>query len=123
MKRFMFACFVAFWSSALTIWGYAALAAGASSPSAGTGAAAGRVVSTAELARHDSADDCWMAIDGVVYDFTTYIPEHPTPPEVMTNWCGKEATEPYRTKGYGRPHSPAADALLPQYRVGVLEGS
>ena len=123
MKRFMFSCFVAFWSSALTLWGYAALAAGTSSPSAVTDAAADRVVSPAELARHASADDCWMAIDGVVYDFTAYIPEHPTPPVVMTNWCGKEATEPYRTKGYGRPHSPAADALLPQYRVGVLEGA
>lgn len=123
MKRLMFACFVAFWSSALTLWGYAALAAGTSAAPATAEAVDDRVISTAELARHASADDCWMAIDGVVYDFTAYIPEHPTPPVVMTNWCGREATEPYRTKGYGRPHSPAADALLPQYRVGVLEGS
>jgi len=121
MKRFMFACFVAFWSSALTLWGYAALAAGAATPSAAPGEAAERTVSAADLAAHDSADDCWMAIDGVVYDVTSYIPEHPTPPVVMTEWCGKDATEPYRTKGYGRPHSPAADALLPQYRVGQLE--
>lgn len=121
MKRLMFACFVAFWSSALTLWGYAALAAGTAAPAAADGDAAERVISASELAEHAAAGDCWMAIDGVVYDFTAYIPAHPTPPVVMTDWCGKDATEPYRTKGYGRPHSPAADALLPQYRVGVLE--
>lgn len=122
MKRFMFACFVAFWSSVLSIWGYAALAAGISADQAPAAAAAEvRTVSADELARHNSADDCWMAIDGVVYDFTHYIPDHPTPPVVMTEWCGKEATEPYRTKGYGRPHSRAADAMLPDYRVGRLD--
>ena len=125
MKRFMFASFVAFWSSVLSIWAYAALAAGAAEDSMHAAPSAGaeqtRRISAEELARHNSPDDCWMAIDGVVYDFTDYIPEHPTPPSVMTAWCGKEATEPYRTKGYGRPHSPAADAMLPEYRLGRLE--
>ena len=120
MKRFMFACFVAFWSSVLSIWAYAALAAG-SDDGTSTGAAdADRTISRDELARHATPEDCWMAIDGVVYDFTDYLPQHPAPPVVMTTWCGREATEPYRTKGYGRPHSPAADALLPAYRVGRL---
>jgi cytochrome b involved in lipid metabolism len=121
VKRFVFSCFVAFWASVLSIWGYAALAAGAGDPPSPPAEDA-RTVSAGELARHDRADDCWMAIDGVVYDFTNYIPRHPTPPAVMTPWCGKDASEGWRTKGYGRPHSPAADALLPEYRVGRLEG-
>lgn len=123
MKRFMFACCVAFWASVASLWGYASLAANATGDSGATGRGTAHSVSAQELARHDSADDCWMAIDGVVYDFTRYLPEHPTPPVVVTAWCGREATEAYRTKGYGRPHSPAADALLPTYRIGRLEGT
>ena len=33
-------------------------------------------ISPAELAGHASADDCWMAIEGEVYDVTAYIPQH-----------------------------------------------
>lgn len=123
MKRFMFACCVAFWASVTSIWGYAALAAGAPDRNAADSGGDTRSISARELGGHDSSDDCWMAIDGVVYDLTAYIPEHPTPPAILTEWCGKVATEPYRTKGYGRPHSPAADALLAGYRIGRLEGA
>ncbi len=112
----MYTCFVAFWASAISIWAYAMLAAG-TQRELGTGGAG---VSLEELARHASEADCWMAIDGVVYDVTDYIPRHPTSPAVMTPWCGKDASDAYRTKGYGRPHSPAADAMLPEYRVGPL---
>lgn len=73
------------------------------------------------LARHDHIDDCWMAIDGVVYDFTDYIARHPTAPEVMTIWCGRDASVGYHTKGIGQPHSRRADALLGRYRIGVLD--
>jgi cytochrome b involved in lipid metabolism len=115
MRKFMFGAFVAFWASVVSIWSFASLAPGdaAAHP-------ADREVTLSELAGRDSPDDCWMAIDGIVYDFSDYIPQHPAPPVVMTQWCGREASEAYHTKGYGRPHSPAADALLPQYRVGRL---
>lgn len=76
--------------------------------------------SLAELAAHDRADDCWMAIDGGVYDFTQYLPTHPAPPSLMLAWCGKEATQAFHTKTKGRPHSPYAEQLLPQYRIGEL---
>ncbi len=74
----------------------------------------------AELAAHNHEDDCWMVIDGLVYDFTTYLPQHPTPPEMLLVWCGKEATQAFRTKTKGRPHSPYAMRLLPQYHIGEL---
>lgn len=73
-----------------------------------------------ELAQHATPDDCWMAIRGNVYDFTEYIPDHPTSPDVITDWCGKEATEAYETKGYGAPHSNYADELMEPYLVGVF---
>jgi cytochrome b involved in lipid metabolism len=74
----------------------------------------------ADVARHATEADCWMAINGVVYDFTAYLPDHPSRPSVILPWCGKEATEAYKTKTKGRPHSPGADQLLPTYRLGLL---
>lgn len=73
-----------------------------------------------DVARHAKPDDCWMVIEGQVYDFTAYVAQHPTPPAIITAWCGKEATQAYRTKNVGRPHSPYADSHLPGYRVGAL---
>lgn len=75
-----------------------------------------------ELAGHATADDCWMAIRGDVYDVTAYLPEHPSRPAVVLPWCGKEATEAYNTKTKGRPHAPYADELLAGYRIGKLAG-
>lgn len=82
--------------------------------------AAVRSITLAEVARHATPEDCWMAIDGGVYDVTTYLPEHPSKPSVIEPWCGKEATQAYRTKSKGRPHSSEADLLLPSYRIGNL---
>jgi cytochrome b involved in lipid metabolism len=82
-----------------------------------------RRITPAELARHDRADDCWLALDGTVYDLSAYGPLHPAEPEVLNAWCGREASEAYRTKGLpggGRPHSARADAMLPRYRIGTL---
>lgn len=74
----------------------------------------------ADVARHADSKRCWMAIDGVVYDFTGYLPQHPADPAAMLRHCGKDASEAFRTKDAGRPHSPYAAQLLPKYRVGVL---
>lgn len=47
--------------------------------SAGGGAAGAplRKVTAAELARHNTEHDVWLAIDGRVYDFSSYIDLHP----------------------------------------------
>jgi cytochrome b involved in lipid metabolism len=83
--------------------------------------AADKSYSLVEVARHGSKDDCWMLIAGQVYDLTTYVPQHPSDPTAFLPWCGKEATEAYRTKTEGRPHSPYADQLLAKYRIGIVE--
>lgn len=74
----------------------------------------------AQVAQHARPEDCWMAIDGAVYDLAAYLPEHPARSGVIEEWCGKEASQAYRTKLRDRPHSPQADRLLIQYRIGVL---
>ena len=94
-------------------------------PDAQTNAAttAERRISKDEVERHARAADCWMIIRGVVYDFSSYIASHPTRPEVITNWCGKEATKAYETKLVGRPHSPYANELLAKHRIGSLDSA
>ena len=72
----------------------------------------------ADLARHATAEDCWMAIRGGVYNLTAYLPEHPARPELVMPWCGKDATDAYNTKTKGRPHAPYADELLANYKIG-----
>jgi len=34
-------------------------------------------ISVSELSKHDKVDDLWVAINGKVYDFTSFAPEHP----------------------------------------------
>ena len=36
-----------------------------------------RVISLEELQMHATQDDCWVAIDGKVYDFTGFLEDHP----------------------------------------------
>lgn len=74
----------------------------------------------AEVAGHARQNDCWMAIEGSVYDFTTYLPDHPTKPELILPWCGKEATLAWQTKNKGRPHTTRANQMLEEYRIGAL---
>lgn len=78
-------------------------------------------ISLAEVARHSSAEDCWMVIHGTVYNFTTYLPEHPSKPSFILPWCGREATEAYQTKTRGRAHSPQADQALADFSIGLVE--
>ncbi len=124
MKKFVFATFVAFWSSVVTIatlhaMGPAeALATDAQNSASSTAVASAYTLE--QVAEHSTLEDCWMAIEGVVYDFTTYVPLHPTSASVLEQWCGREATEGMRTKGYGRDHSAAAWGMMEAYRVGPL---
>jgi cytochrome b involved in lipid metabolism len=96
--------------------------AGISAPKtlAETDAPVKKSYSLAEVAAHASPASCWMAIHGKVYDVTAYLPDHPSRPEVIEAWCGKEASNAYDTKTKGRRHSEAADRMLESYFIGDL---
>jgi len=118
VKKFIFAVFIAFWASVGTLAVIEALTPPpATAPSDDNGLP---TFTLDDVAEHDTLDDCWMAIEDKVYDFTEYIPEHPTPTRIMEVWCGREATEGMRTKGIGRDHSAAAWAMMEPYLVGRL---
>lgn len=77
--------------------------------------------SLTEVARHSNAEDCWMVINGTVYNFTAYLPEHPSKPSFILPWCGREASEAYQTKTRNRAHTPQADQAMPQFSIGLVE--
>lgn len=75
----------------------------------------------AEVSSHNLATDCWMAIDGKVYDVTSFVSKHPGGPAIVGG-CGKNATvlfneRPTNDRG---PHPAQARTLLPQYEIGTL---
>jgi hypothetical protein len=47
------------------------------------------------MEKHKTAEDCWMAIHGKVYDVTKFLAEHPGGEEVMVEVAGKLDTTKY----------------------------
>ncbi|MBB5046632.1 cytochrome b involved in lipid metabolism [Rhodopseudomonas rhenobacensis] len=117
MRKLFIATTATFWAMVFAFWGGSLWSPDAEPPLA---AAPDRAIAAAELAKHATPETCWMAIRGDVYDLAAYLPDHPSRPQIIEPWCGKDATEAYTTKTKNRPHSKEADALLPKYRIGRL---
>eukprot|EP00428_Durinskia_dybowskii_P072612 CAMPEP_0170394852 /NCGR_PEP_ID=MMETSP0117_2-20130122/21472_1 /TAXON_ID=400756 /ORGANISM="Durinskia baltica, Strain CSIRO CS-38" /LENGTH=76 /DNA_ID=CAMNT_0010651135 /DNA_START=128 /DNA_END=355 /DNA_ORIENTATION=+ len=41
-----------------------------------------------EVALHNKADDCWIIVDGKVYDVSTYVQDHPGGDSILANAGG-----------------------------------
>lgn len=75
----------------------------------------------ADISSHSTKDDCWMAIEGEVYDVTKYISSHPGGDDILMG-CGKDATAYFNNRpGEGTPHPKKARDLLPQFLIGTLK--
>lgn len=75
-----------------------------------------------EVAKHASKDDCYMAIEGKVYDVTPYTKSgwHPGKEAILAG-CGKDATELFNKRpGSGSAHSEMARKTLAKYEIGIL---
>lgn len=68
-----------------------------------------------EVAQHNDADDCWMVIDGNVYDVTEYISSHPGGQEI-TRGCGIDASRYFNEQD----HSATANAIKEKHHIGAL---
>ncbi len=66
------------------------------SPSASGDSAA--VLSLTEVAKHSTPDDCWTAIEGTVYDLTSYIQRHPGGAAALSNLCGIDGSSAFRSQ-------------------------
>ena len=71
-----------------------------------------------EISTHSDANDCFMAINGKVYDVTDYIASGQHNPQILKG-CGQDATEMFNQE---RKHQGGkAQDLLSKYVIGVLK--
>ncbi|KAK8522828.1 hypothetical protein V6N13_115774 [Hibiscus sabdariffa] len=72
-----------------------------------------------EASQHNTKDDCWVVIDGKVYDLSSYLDEHPGGDDVVLVATGKDATDDFEDAG----HSESAKELMQSFCIGELDTS
>jgi cytochrome b involved in lipid metabolism len=91
------------------------------SASASPSSSSVKTYTLAEIAPHNSRTSCWMAIEGKVYNVTSFIPRHPGGTAILQG-CGKDATSMFNSRpNDGTSHSAQARATLKQYYIGDLK--
>ncbi|CAN4099522.1 unnamed protein product [Withania somnifera] len=72
-----------------------------------------------EVAKHNKTKDCWLIIDGKVYDVTPFMEDHPGGDEVLLSATGKDATNDFEDVG----HSDSAREMMDKYYIGDIDKS
>lgn len=76
-----------------------------------------------ELQKHSSEADCWMAIDGMVYDMSPYIKLHREECKKMnvSDLCGADASSVWQKKeGSKSAHKKKSQRELLKAKIGRL---
>lgn len=71
----------------------------------------------AEVAKHGSQSDCWSAIDGGVYNLTSWIGQHPGGSDAIVSMCGTDGSSAFNNE-HGGERRPANE--LAGFKIGVL---
>lgn len=71
-----------------------------------------------DVAGHATPASCWSAINGSVYDLTTWINRHPGGPEAIQIICGKDGSGLFNNQHSGSKRTASALILL---KIGTLK--
>lgn len=52
-------------------------------------------ISAQDVASHSNSDDCWIVINGKVYDLTSFASSHPGGAAVIHKWAGNDGSGEY----------------------------
>lgn len=72
-----------------------------------------------EVSKHNLKSDCWIIINGGVYDVTSYLQDHPGGSYTIMDNAGKDATYDFENV-FRHLHSAKANALKEDFLVGRL---
>lgn len=92
-----------------------------SSGTNGSSSTGGSVASTftlSDVAKHNTSTSCYSAINGGVYDLTSWISKHPGGQNAIKGICGVDGSAAFNGQhgGSGRPES-----VLAGYKIGTLK--
>eukprot|EP00906_Rhabdomonas_costata_P030345 RCo042881 len=73
-----------------------------------------RVCTLKELEQHCTEKDCWLAVDGKVYDLTSFVSRHPGGRDFLLLGAGRDATQLVQTY---HPFTKAPYEVLKKYYV------
>ncbi|BFG13795.1 cytochrome b5 [Prunus yedoensis var. nudiflora] len=79
----------------------------------------GKVFTLAQVSEHNTPKDCWLIINGKVYDVTKFLEDHPGGDDVLLSATGKDATDDFEDVG----HSDNARDMLKDLYVGDIDAS
>ena len=89
-----------------------------SNPSGPTGSTKSGTYTLADVAKHSGETSCWSAINGNVYDLTSWIPQHPGGPEAILSICGKDGSDKFNQQHGGIQRQAM---ILAGFKIGVLK--
>lgn len=71
----------------------------------------------ADVAGHKDASSCWSAINGNVYNLTSWIAKHPGGEGAILGICGKDGSDAFNSQhgGQGKPEN-----VLETFKIGTL---
>lgn len=74
-------------------------------------------ITIAEVATHSTVEDCWVAVDGKVYDLTEFASSHPGGEGNIAQICGTDGTSAFKGQ-HGGESTPIN--TLSNYEIGLL---
>lgn len=74
-------------------------------------------ITLATIAKHNGRSSCWSAVNGSVYDLTSWIPNHPGGEQVILSMCGLDGSDGYNGQ-HGGSGKPAR--ILGGFKIGTL---
>lgn len=76
-------------------------------------------ISPSEVIKHNTPEDCWVVIDGYVYDLTNFIALHPGGPDIIKTNAGKDVTAIFDPI---HPPDAIEKYIKPEQHIGPLDG-
>jgi cytochrome b involved in lipid metabolism len=77
-------------------------------------------LTAAEVAKHDSANDCWSIIRGKVYDLTSFASRHPGGQSAIASICGRDGSSSFLSQHSGDSQ---ANSQLSGFVLGELNAT